>query len=244
MLQRQRGTGNQRAGTAPVARVLVIGHGSYKGIYPPPRSRNAVLTELGLQPEVPVVSCVGLIRKYKGTELACEAVRRLGGRVQLVVAGLPWSENDRSGLERAMNGLHGAVLVPKQLSDQEFADLVAASDAVLLPYSNITGSGLLLAAWTLGCGVVASDLPYFAEMIPAGTDSGLLFSAGDSKALAEGIIRYLDLPAARRRAAALEQADLYSWTRCVEPLARTLIDRKRGMGRAAESVRPEEGGGP
>jgi beta-1,4-mannosyltransferase len=222
--------------------LLVIKHGSYKGVYPPPRPRHAVLTELGLQPGLPVVCCVGLLRKYKGTEVACEAVRRLAGRVQLVVAGHPRSQDEREGISRAMNGLPGAVLLAKTLSDQEFSDLVAACDAVLLPYSEITGSGLLLAAWTLGCGVVASDLPYFAEMIPAGSDSGLLFSTGDSNALAEAITRYLDVPAERRRAAALEQADFYSWTRCVEPLARMLIDRKHGAVRHSPSMQGSEKG--
>ena len=50
------------------------------------------------------------------------------------------------------------------VSDQAYSDIVAAADAVLLPYRKITGSAVLLAAWTLGRGVVASDLPYFREM--------------------------------------------------------------------------------
>jgi glycosyltransferase involved in cell wall biosynthesis len=217
--------------------VLSIRHGNYDNVYPPPRPRDVVLTELGLQPQRPVVCCVGLLRRYKGIELACDAIRSLSGEVQLIVAGHPWSEADLDSVRRAMAGLSGAVLRPAKLSDQEFADTVAACDAVLLPYSAITGSGVLLAAWTLGSGVVASDLPYFREMIPAGSDSGMLVSMGDPKALADGISKYLTVPAERRRAAALTQAARHSWTRCVEPLAEAVLAWKDGREPRLEGAR-------
>jgi glycosyltransferase involved in cell wall biosynthesis len=178
-----------------------------------------------------------LLRKYKGIELACEAMRRLGGRVQLIVAGHPWSEHDLTAIRAAMSGVEGAVLHPRKLSDQQFADVVTACDAVLLPYSAITGSGLLLAAWTLGCGVVASDLPYFSEMIPRGSDSGLLVSTGNPQALADGILSYLSVPADRRRAAALAQASRYPWSRCVAPLAHAVRTWKNGAVREPLSAR-------
>lgn len=217
--------------------VLSIRHGSYENVYPVARSREIVLSELGLQPQLPVVCCVGLLRKYKGVEIACEAIRGLGGRVQLIVAGHPWSQADIAAIRRAMDGLEGAVLQPRKLTDQEFADIVSASDAVLLPYSAITGSGLLLAAWTLGCGVVASDLPYFREMITTGSDSGVLVSTGDAGALAEGIMEYLALPAERRRAAALAQAARHPWKRCVEPLAQAVVAWKSDAASQPERAR-------
>jgi beta-1,4-mannosyltransferase len=216
-------------------RVLVMRRGNYGGVFPSPRPRHAVITELGLKPQLPIVCCVGLIRQYKGIDTACAAIRRLVGRVQLVVGGLPWAEEDLHAVQRAMDGLQGAVLVARTLTDQEFADIVAASDAVLLPYRKITGSGLLFAAWTLGRGVVASDLPFFREMIPACSVSGLLVSSNDPAALADGIMRYLAIPAERRSQAALEESERHSWTRCVEPLAQALLEWRR------EAVRRPEG---
>jgi beta-1,4-mannosyltransferase len=85
---------------------------------------------------------------------------------------------------------------------------------------------LLFAAWTLGRGVVASDLPFFREMIPEESLSGLVVSPGDPAALAQGIVTYLAIPASRRSAAALEESDRHSWTRCVEPLAQVLLGWK------------------
>jgi beta-1,4-mannosyltransferase len=105
---------------------------------------------------------------------------------------------------------------------------------VLLPYRQITGSGLLFAAWTLGRGVVASDLPFFREMLAAESPAGLLVPSNDSAALADGIVRYLEIPAAHRSKAALEESARHSWTRCVEPLAQALLDWKRLPAREAE----------
>jgi len=224
-------------------RVLAIRRGNYGGVFPVPRARDAVLSELGLRPDLPVVCCVGLIRQYKGIDVACEAICRLAGRVQLIVGGHPWSERDLKSVQSAMRGLHGAVLVPRKLSDQEFADIVTASDLVLLPYRKITGSGLLFAAWTLGRGVVASDLAFFREMVPVGSLAGLLVPPSDPAELADGIVRYLAKPAERRRKAALEESDRHSWARCVKPLAQVLLDWKRGTVDEIDKALAETGKG-
>ena len=73
--------------------------------------------------------------------------------------------------------------VPRVLTNAEFSDAVAASDAVLLPYHAVTGSGVLFAAWTLGAGVIASDLPFFREMLESRPLGGRTFRLGDSTAL-------------------------------------------------------------
>ena len=60
-------------------------HGNYDGVYPAPRSRETVRREIGLDAEKPVVGCLGYIRHYKGVDIACAAMERLRGRVQLLV---------------------------------------------------------------------------------------------------------------------------------------------------------------
>ena len=40
-----------------------------------------------LDPRRPVVSCLGRMRPYKGLDMACAAVERLNGRVQLIIGG-------------------------------------------------------------------------------------------------------------------------------------------------------------
>jgi len=115
-------------------------------------------------------------------------------------------------------------LLDHWLSEQEFADIVEASDAVLLPYREITGSGALLAAWTLGRGVVASDLPYFREVSKPEPDAAQFFPVENSPALAGAILEYTSIPFEVRHRAALRMAERYTWEWCVESLVQLLED--------------------
>ena len=86
-------------------------------------------------------------------------MQRLNGRVQLAVAGPVHAGFDVSVLREAIARVPGAILIPRQLTDQEFADLMAASDAAFLPYRHVTGSAVLLTAIGFGRPVIATDLP-------------------------------------------------------------------------------------
>jgi glycosyltransferase involved in cell wall biosynthesis len=99
---------------------------------------------------------------------------------------------------------------------------MSASDAVLLPYRAVTGSAALLSALASGRGVIASDLPFFREVLAGEPDAGVLVPGRDADAWAHRMLDYLAVPAAVRRAAALRLAGRYSWDRCVEPLVEAL----------------------
>lgn len=211
------------------AKVVVMPHGNYDGVYPAPRARTEVLLELGLNPNRPTVGCVGAIRGYKGIDLAVDAVRLLDGQIQMLCAGKP----------RKMTGFlesfgqsgpgPGIVLVPRMLSDQEFADYSAACDLLLLPYTRITGSGALLAALTFGRAVVTSDLPYFREVVKGDSVAARLIPVGDRAALARAIVDMLEIDASSRAAAARALADEYAWPRVVTPVVDAIksIDARR-----------------
>ena len=209
---------------APRGRVVVMPHGNYDGCYPassPPRAE--VLAGVGLDPARPVVACVGELRRNKGTELACEAVARLGGRVQLLIAGPPGltgSDRVRAWVGR----LPYARWVDRQLSDAEYAAFVRAADAVVLPYRWITSSGSVLAAMTLGRGVIAADLPLFREVLGDHPAAGALFRAGDPADLAAAIDRYLRVPADDRHRAARAVADAHAWDEVIRPVADAMAD--------------------
>ena len=216
----------RRFGSGP--RVVVMPHGSYAGHFPVPAPRASVLAALGLNPALPVVSCIGALRDYKGIEVACDAAARLGGAVQLLVAGSSHRTHDLAALTRRMDTVPGARLVARFLSEQEIADVTAASDLVLLPYHKITGSGALLMAWTHGRAVVASDLPYFRELVPPSGGAGWLFEAGDPDALSAAIREALAVPDHIRSQAAYAEAAKYEWATCVAPVARVLSEWQQG----------------
>jgi glycosyltransferase involved in cell wall biosynthesis len=203
-------------------RAVVMPMGTMHEAYPPPRPRDAVLAELGLDPALPVVSCLGRMREYKGLDLASAAVERLGGRVQLVVAGPAQAGFDVAAVRDALGRLPSAVLLAQQLSDQQFADLMGASDAALLPYRKVTGSAVLLTAIGFGCPVIAADLPYFREVLAAEPEAASLVAGPDPAAWADAIEAFFSRPVELRRRAALRLAARYSWNRAVTPFVEAL----------------------
>lgn len=211
----------------PRGRVVVMPIGDPAEVHPAPRPRADVLSGLGLDARRPVVSCFGWLRQYKGLDLACAAIERLNGKVQLLIAGPCHAEFDVARILPMIGRLPGAVLIDRKLTDQEFADLTAASDAVLLPYRAITGSSALLAALGFGRGVVTSDLPYFQEILAGEPDAGMTVPGWDAAAWGAAIEQYLQRPADARSGAALRLAARYSWDRCVEPLVAALGVREQ-----------------
>ena len=216
----------------PRGRVVVMPIGDPAPAYPRARPRDEVLAELHLDPQRPVVSCLGRLRPYKGLDVACGAVERLNGRVQLILGGPRHGLLDASPIFAAMGRTSG-VVIDRELTDQEFVDLTAASDAILLPYRAITGSSALLSALGLGRGVLTSDLPYFREILAGEPDAGMVVSGWDTATWANALLEYLERrPAAVRSRAALRLAARYHWDRCVEPLVDALgIQTGSGAGR-------------
>ncbi len=204
----------------PKSHVLIVPHGNYDGVFPNPRPRARILDELGLDRRTPTLGCLGAIRSYKGLDFACRALEGYPSPIQLIVAGTPKLPRDElQSLRRQMRQMPRAVLIEKELSHAEFADIVSVCDAVLLPYRKITGSGSLLAAWTLGKGVIASDLPFFRGMVAEDRACGELFRFGEADSLRRAVEAHLQIPAIERQRAALRKARAYQWSRCVEPLA-------------------------
>jgi glycosyltransferase involved in cell wall biosynthesis len=197
--------------------------GDYAGIYPDPRPREATLDALGLCRDVPLVASLGSIRRYKGFDVACRAAMRLQGKVQYVVAGAANDPRSCSEL-RAMAGDHPWIKVlPGFVDDQGFADLTAASDAIVLPYRKITGSGALMSALTFRRGVVASDLPFFRETLSGEPDAGRVTAPDEADALARAIEDYLrDVTPHRRSAAAERLSRRHCWSEVIQPVMKIL----------------------
>jgi glycosyltransferase involved in cell wall biosynthesis len=212
-------------------RVVVMPHGNFRGAYPPPRARETVASELGLDPAIPIVSCIGAIRPYKGFTLAVDAGSRLAGRVQLVIAGDPKAAADVAELEALQANRPWLRLLLRRTTDQEFSDIVSASDALLLPYHRATTSGVLLTAWSAGRGVIASNISYFADELIEHPNAGVLATAGDPEAFAQAIEAYLSVPAAERQQAALAAAAAHEWTECVRAVVGVLPTESAGRRR-------------
>ncbi|OUS15920.1 hypothetical protein A9Q88_09205 [Gammaproteobacteria bacterium 50_400_T64] len=206
----------------PKCQTLIMPHGNYDGVYPPARQYKTILTELGLTDKLPIISCLGMLRTYKGLDTAVKAAALLTGKVQFLCAGWPHPSFDLQSLGEAINALPNAVLVPNFLSNQQFSDFTSVSDCLVMPYKKITGSGALLAALTLSRGVIASDLPYFREILEQHPNAGALTPTNDPQKLADSIELYLAIPHHIRNASAKALADTYAWSQLVAPIAKAI----------------------
>lgn len=201
---------------------LVMPHGNYDGTFPPPRDRQSIRHELGLEPGIRLLLCAGNVRSYKGVDVAVRAMRELVGLgYQLLIAGRA-EGRALAEINRAARGLPGVRLEAGRIDAQRLADLHEAADAVLLPYTEVTGSGALLAALSQSRAVIVSPLPYFVETLAPEPDAGVIAFDGSPDALVRAVELCFASNMQARYAAARRLADLYAWERAVPAVAEWL----------------------
>jgi beta-1,4-mannosyltransferase len=204
--------------------IVLMRLGNYDGVYPPPHDPERFAHSFGIPLNKPIVTVLGLLRAYKGLDVALEAARLLRPSVHLVVAGTPIG--DITELRQAVAAWADHVtLIADRLSDQNVSNLLHLSEMMWLPYRRISSSSAVLLALTASRGVIASDLPFFREILEGG--AGRLVKPSDPMALAEATRAYLQVPASERAAAARKLADRYAWDQVVQDFALTLKARAR-----------------
>ena len=127
----------------------------------------------------------GFLRPDKGLDTALEAYRMLGEGYKLIVAGEFRDEKLREGLATAENVL----LIEKYLSSSEILRLIAASDAVLLPYRDRPGtlsvSGILHLSMGSLKPIIGTRVPRLVELYVRAPR--MTVKPGDPQVLAERI---------------------------------------------------------
>ncbi|MBL7923948.1 MAG: glycosyltransferase [Bacteroidia bacterium] len=138
-----------------------------------------------LQSKTPVLLFFGQIKRAKGLDVLLEAIAQCRSDFRVVIAGKVrddnWSRYD--GIITSLN-LQGKVLPAiRHISDEERDFLFSISKGIVLPYTRIYQSGVLLMAMSFPRPVIASDLPPNAELLRHGKN-GLLFESENPKNLA------------------------------------------------------------
>lgn len=205
----------------PRRRTILIPIGTYYGVPAPASDRAITNTRFGLSPRSRLLVCFGDLRPRKGVEVAIRAASLLGDPYELVVAGevpnislTPWVESLQQRLPRK-----GNVRVHiERLDDQSLADLIGAADCVLLPYLEIFASSALSLTLALGRAVVASDLPYFREVLSLEPDAGVLARPGDPEALARAVHEFFAKPIEVRHEAARKLGGRLTWEKLIPPI--------------------------
>ena len=208
-----------RYGALP--RCAVIQHGSYIGLYGPPRDRAASRAALGLPAQGRVLLNLGTLRPYKGIEdlLAAFAHLPAAERGTLLIAGAPKDRAYAAALERQAAAIPGARLDARFIPDDQLPVYLAAADAVVLPYHTLLTSGILLWALSYGRPVVAPAFAAVRELV-RDEQQGFLFTPGDEEGLIDALRRALthpDLDALGQ--AGLAVAQTFAWPKIAEMTA-------------------------
>lgn len=161
-------------------------------------SREAKV-RLGIDEGTRTLLFLGRIRPYKGLGYLVEAFDALvkkDDRYRLIIAGEPKKGEEEyfAEIRRAIEPHMAAgriVLVDRFIADAEMELFLRAADALVLPYTDISQSGVLFLAFTFGLPAIASDVGSFREVVIDGR-TGVLCRPMDSGDLARAIDHYFD----------------------------------------------------
>lgn len=128
----------------------VIPHGHYRGAYPPPNEPAATRETLGLPRDAVIIGSFGRIRGYKGLPALCRALAASSRQdLRLLIGGKPDDPTTVAALREAIAGDPRIILEPRYLDDQELVDRAAASDLIVLPFTQVLNSGSALFALSM-----------------------------------------------------------------------------------------------
>ncbi len=183
---------------------------------PPDRER----ARRGLGISSPLVLSLGLVRRYKGVDLLLEAapriVRETGARIAVVGEVFPEARYLEERWRRSP--VRDAILWRDEyVPEEEMARWLAASDAVVLPYRYVSGSGIAARAIAARRPMAAASVGGLAETVEPGV-TGELFAPGDPDALADAVRRVLERGVAAYEPGLARAAEEASWPRYVDRL--------------------------
>ncbi|MFN8155753.1 MAG: glycosyltransferase, partial [Bacteroidia bacterium] len=142
---------------------------------------------------VPVLLFFGQIKKAKGLEVFLEAIAQTKGEFIAVVAGKirddSWERYD--DMITALNIRSHIIPVIRHISDEERDFLFAVSRSIVLPYTHIYQSGVLLMAMSFPLAAIASDLLPNQYLVHHRIN-GLLFKSGHADDLARQMETLID----------------------------------------------------
>ncbi len=138
----------------------------------------------------------GQIKKVKGLKTLLEAMKILKDadqKIELVIAGKAW-KSDLNVYTELISKLNISEIVKTNFSyipDSEVSNYFNSADLIVLPYTKIYQSGVLLLSMSYGKPVICSDLDPFKEII-IDNENGFLFQSENEIDLAKKIIDIIE----------------------------------------------------
>lgn len=179
--------------------------------------------ELGIPAQQRVILFFGFIRKYKGLECLLKAlplVKTYDGNILLLIVGEVWKgERHYRRYVRMIKELgleENTRFINRYVPNEEVEIYFKASDFVVLPYRDGSGSGILQIAYGMDRPVVATDISVFTEVVE-NEKTGLLVPPANERQLAETIVKmYKSGGIPQMEAEIREYKKRFAWSLMVE----------------------------
>lgn len=170
-----------------IQKTTVIPHGNFLKLREYQIERKKAKSILNLDNEHIHLLFFGQIKAAKGLSLLIEALALLPEKFHLIIAGKP--QYSLSEIENRIHELNLENRIIKEfryITNKERNLYFSATDSVILPYTKIYQSGVLLMSMSYGIPCVTSDLPAFKEIL-SNYKNGMLFRSEVVNDLADKI---------------------------------------------------------
>lgn len=130
---------------------------------------------------------------YKGTDVLVESLNYLPKEIKDDIKLTICGDIQKTYYEQ-LKGIETGVeikWIPSFVESKELYSMIDRSDIILLPYREISQSGVLLLALYFKRPIIASDLPSFRETL-FGFTNEMFCNAGDAQSLAQTITNYVN----------------------------------------------------
>jgi D-inositol-3-phosphate glycosyltransferase len=159
---------------------IIVPHGNFNESYPNTITRESALKRLKIQESERVILCFGYIRKNRGYEYLVEAIKDLR-QTTVIIAGKILDRDVYHLLQEHEKVLSHLRLYGKWIPDEEIQWYFNACDIVVLPYTDITTSGVIPLAYAFSRPVITSDIGGMKDVVTL--DTGILVPPKDVAAL-------------------------------------------------------------
>ncbi len=152
---------------------------------------------------------------YKGADILVDAIALLPKEIQNQISTTIVGKTSNEYLDLLRNKAKGVDIdiIPEFVSDEKLNQMILESDVIVLPYREISQSGVLLLALFFERPIICSDLPSFRETLSSISDD-YFFESGNSKKLAHLIEKYVcnffDVQQYIKKLKLIKE--MYSWT--------------------------------
>ncbi len=154
-------------------------------------SRDGARERLKIR-EVNILLFFGFVREYKGLRYLLQAMPDILNQIdaRLLIAGEFWEDkNDYLKLIRTLGIGDKVTIVDRYIPNEEIPYFLGASDIVILPYTSVTGSGLVQLAFGFHKPVVVTKIGALSEVVDD-RRTGFLVSPKNPREIAKAVVEF------------------------------------------------------